>query len=99
MRETADTSAQNILSHMEPRNSASRITCPLRLVKRKLLIKGRTKFGHFQRKVGQNSDSQTRNHTLLQEHTHTSMLPLHCSDESQYTTLIRRITMRFIQCG
>ncbi len=53
------------------------------LVKSRLLIKGRTKFGHFQRKVGQNSNSQTRNHTPLQEHAHTSMLALHCSGESQ----------------
>ncbi len=53
----------------------------LELVKSKLLIKGRTKFGHFQRRVGQNSDSQTRNRTPLQEHAHTSMLTLHCSDE------------------
>ncbi len=34
-------------------------------------------------KAGQNSNSQTGNHTPLQEHAHTSMLAFHCSDESQ----------------
>ncbi len=38
---------------------------------------------NFLSKVGQNSNSQTRNHTLLQEHARTSMLAFHCSDESQ----------------
>ncbi len=57
----------------------------LGLIKSKLLIKDRTKFEHFQRKVGQNSDSQTRNHTPLQEHAHTSMLALCCSDKPNST--------------
>ncbi len=42
------------------------------------------KIWTFLSKVGQNSDSQTRNHTSLQKHAHTSMLALHCSDNSQY---------------
>ncbi len=57
----------------------------LRLVKSKLLIKDRTEFEHLQKiliKEGQNSNSKTGNHTPLQEHAHTSLLALHCSDES-----------------
>ncbi len=57
---------------------------------RNYLIKGRTKFRYSQRKVGQNSDSQTENHTPLQEHAHTSMLALHCSDESRTSPNIMR---------
>ncbi len=40
-------------------------------------------FKGFLSKVRQNSNSQIGNRTPLQEHTHTSMLALHCSDESQ----------------
>ncbi len=36
----------------------------------------------FLSKAGQNSNSQTGNHTPLQEYTNTSILTLHCSDES-----------------
>ncbi len=42
-------------------------------------------FKGFLSKAGQNSNSQTENHTLPQEQAHTSMLTLHCSDESQYS--------------
>ncbi len=38
----------------------------------KILTKGRTKFKHFQRKVGKNSDSQTRNHAHY-KNTHISL--------------------------
>ncbi len=41
-------------------------------------------FKGFLSKAGQNSNSQTANHTPLQEHAHTSMLALHCSDESKF---------------
>ncbi len=40
-------------------------------------------FKGFLSKAGQNSNSQIGNHTPLQEHAHTSMLALHCSDKSQ----------------
>ncbi len=41
-------------------------------------------FKGFLSKVGPNSNSQTENHTLLQEHAHASMLAHHRSDKSQY---------------
>ncbi len=40
-------------------------------------------FKRFLSKTGQNSNSQTGNHTPLQEHVHTSMPAFHCSGESQ----------------
>ncbi len=44
----------------------------------------------FLSKVGQSSNSQTGNHSILKEHAHTSMLTLHCSDESQYLGTIEQ---------
>ncbi len=63
----------NFLYYLSTEKNFSSST-KLGLVKSKFLIKGRTKFGHFQRKVSQNSNSQTWNHTPLQEHAYTSIV-------------------------